>query len=105
MIQTIELTDIQPGQEVIVIGPDKCANCGSDLVSQATITNTRPAAISIPVAQPGRVIFHCPFCSTYFGRCAHCGDEFEAARPWAKFCGVRCRVANWRENNQGESEV
>lgn len=26
-------------------------------------------------------------------RCEQCGDEFEAARSTAKYCGAKCRVA------------
>jgi hypothetical protein len=32
-------------------------------------------------------------------RCEHCGREFVALRPWARYCNAYCRRRAWLDRN------
>jgi hypothetical protein len=48
---------------------------------------------------------HCPTCGRPWPEprrltCAHCGDDFEAARVDARYCSPRCRTAHHRAEHK-----
>lgn len=64
-VHPIPRPKFRPNQAIILIGPDRCATCGAELISEARLINPISLEAVIPITpKDGRkpTIYHCPLC-------------------------------------------